>query len=734
MTKSEAKNRLEKLKSEIDYHRYNYHVLDRETISAAALDSLKNELFRLENEWPDLITPDSPTQRVSGQPLAKFKKTTHSAPMISLFDAFNEEDMRSWEERNRNYLKSNHSNDSAVLSRRDLYYCELKLDGLAINLKYSHGLLVEGATRGDGKVGEEVTNNVKTISSIPLKLRVPSTEELKKIGLSSAVCQQILLLVSSGTIEIRGEAIMTKAVMAALNKKYIAAGRAPLANPRNGVAGSIRQLDSKITAERKLEFYAYDLLLTDSDSGRLLERGELIERRDQADKLANLLGFKALRQNTVAADLEAVFKFYREIEKYRSSLPFEIDGTVVKFNDLKMWPILGVVGKAPRYMMAYKFSAEQATTKILDIVWQVGRTGALTPTAVLEPVKVGGAIIGRSTLHNFDEINRLDLRLGDTVIIERSGDVIPKVISVLKNLRLGREKKVMPPSVCPMCGGRVVRVAGEVAYRCANSRCYAVNLRQIIHFVSKGAANLEGLGPKLIEQFLTSGLIKDAADLYSIRKSDLLSLDRYGETKADKIVAMINARRSLTLDRFIYGLGIRHVGEETAQLLADKFSDYLNLTKREKIFHLAITELIKYFQNIKLEDLENLPDVGPIVARSLSDFWHSNVSLKLLEKFENNGVDLSLNPLAEKNSGGALINIDKMALRGKIFVLTGTLNGLTRGEAKDKIKAKGGRVKESVTRDTAYVVVGTNPGSKKEQAEKLGVKIINEKEFLKIIN
>jgi len=709
MLKSEAKKRIEKLKGEIDVQRYNYHVLDREEISAAALDSLKNELFKLENEFPDLITPDSPTQRVAGKALAKFKKATHSRPMISLFDAFSEEDMRAWQERNENYLKR---------SLRAEYYGELKLDGLAINLKYENGLLVQGATRGDGKVGEEVTANVKTINSIPLKLRVPERAELLKLGLSERSAGEINKLITAGIIEVRGEAIMTKAVLAALNKKYSRLGQAPLANTRNGTAGSIRQLDPRVTAERKLEFYAYDLLLAD------FNRGELVETRAQADALTNLFGFKTLKQNRVCRNLEEVFSFYRRVEEKRATLPFEIDGTVVKFNDLNMWTTLGVVGKAPRYMMAYKFSAQQATTKVRDVLWQVGRTGALTPTAILEPVKVGGATIGRSTLHNFDEIERLDLRRGDTVIIERSGDVIPKVLQVLKNLRSGSERKIAPPAQCPMCGGKVIQIEGEVAYRCANKRCYAVNLRQIIHFVSKNAANLEGLGPKLIEQFLTAGLIKDAADLYALKKEDLIVLERFAEKKADNVIAMIEARRRLEPARFIYGLGIRHVGEETAELLAGEF---LLFIRAQSDSSGSLNDLIRYFQTLKTEDLEKLSDIGPIVAKSIGEFWTDKHNLELLHKFLANGISLSI------DRAQTLKNSQSRELSGQIFVLTGTLNSLTRAEAKDRIKILGGKVKEAVTRETVYVVAGIEPGSKYEKAKKLGIKILDEKEFLNLI-
>lgn len=709
MNKSEVKNRIEQLKKEIDLHRYNYHVLDRETISAAALDSLKNELFKLENEFPELITPDSPTQRVAGQPLDKFRKAIHSQPMISLFDAFSEADMRAWEERNVNYLKRPWASE---------YYCELKLDGLAINLRYEQGMLVQGATRGDGKIGEDVTQNIKTINSIPLKLQSLNQDRLLKLGLGSADVKRLSDLVSRGVVEIRGELVMSKLVFQELNQKYARAGKPELANTRNGVAGSIRQLNPKVTAERKLDFYAYDILLS-AESGRLYERGEIISRRDQADEIANLLGFKTLSQNKVCRDLSEVFSFYAAVEKNRAKLPFEIDGTVVKVNDLKMWPVLGIVGKAPRYMMAYKFSAEQATTKVLDIIWQVGRTGALTPTAILEPVKVGGALISRSTLHNFDEIERLDLRIGDTVIIERSGDVIPKVLQTLPNLRQGKEKIVYPPKNCPMCDGKVIKTGDEVAYRCANKRCYAINLRQIIHFVSKGAADIEGLGPKLIEQFLTAGLIKDAADLYKLKKEDLLSLDRFAEKKADNVIKMIAGRRTIDLPRFIYGLGIRHVGEETAGTIY-KMIDNL----KDRTAPYSISELTKKMQGWSREALENLDDIGPIVAQSIYDFWHDEHSLALLDKFEASGLRLS-RPASNLSF--------KQTLSGRSFVLTGSLASLTRGEAKDKIKTLGGTVKENVTHDTDYVVVGQDPGSKYDRARQLGISILTEEEFLKLL-
>lgn len=716
MNKKEVQERISKLKIEINKHRYNYHVLDKTTLSEAALDSLKNELFHLENKYPDLITADSPTQRVAGKSLDKFKKARHKYPMISLFDAFSEDDMLAWQERNENYLKKSWNSN---------YYCELKLDGLAVSLRYQAGQLQLAATRGDGQVGEDVTSNIRTIESIPLALRVPAVSELQELNLSAKEIDLILRLITKDNLEIRGEAIMNKHVFAALNKKYVLAGRPALANTRNGVAGSIRQLDSRITAERKLDFYAYDILFDD------MSRGELINQKDKLDKLARLLGFKVLTETAVCKNLTEVFVFYKQIEKKRDKLPFEIDGLVVKANDLTSWPVLGIVGKAPRYMMAYKFSAEQATTKILDIVWQVGRTGALTPTAILAPVVVGGAKISRSTLHNFDEIKRLDLRLGDTVIIERSGDVIPKVISVFKNLRTGKEKKIEPPSICPICDSKIAKIQNEVAYRCTNKNCYAVSWRKITHFVSKGAVDLAGLGPKLIEQFMSSGLIKDAADLYQIKKEDLLSLERFAEKKADNVIELISSKKKIELSRFIYSLGIRHVGEETAADLAKMVTvnlvNDLGKASENLTINLTINKLIKIFQTKTAEELLSLSDIGPIMAKSIIDFWQNEHNLIFLKKLENNGVIL------EVSNSGLDEKIVNNKIKGYSFVLTGTLSSLTRQAAKDKIKLLGGAVKSSLSREVNYLIVGQNSGSKLEQAKILGIQILTENQFLSLL-
>lgn len=709
MNKQEALKRIDKLKKEINFHRYNYHVLDKETMPESVLDALKNELFKLENQYPELITPDSPSQRVSGEVSPKFEKSYHSLPMISLFDAFNEQDMSSWQERNVNFLKRKIT---------DNYYCELKLDGLALSLRYFKGSLFLGATRGDGKVGENVTSNARAIESIPLRLRRPEVFELQALNLSALEIKEFFKIFDEGIIEVRGETVMSKKVFSDLNDLNKREDKALLANTRNAVAGSIRQLDSKISAKRKLDFYPYDIILFSASSSNVLERGDIIKTREVADKISALLGFKKIKFNTIVSDLNSVFSFYREVEKKRKSLSFEIDGVVVKFNDLMMWNELGIVGKAPRYMMAYKFSAEQVSTRVLDVTWQVGRTGTLTPIAILEPVKVGGAVVSRSTLHNFDEIERLGLMVGDTIILERSGDVIPKVISVLNKLRTGLEKKVKIPVLCPICEGKVEKLAGEVAYRCLNKKCYAVNLRKISHFASKSALDLEGMGPKVIEQLLSSGLIKDTADLYSLKKEDLLILERFGEKKADNIIKTIALKKEIPLAKFIYSLGIRHVGEETAELLAKEIS-VNSLNKK-----ISVTKVINFFQTKDEKYFFQLEDIGPVVSQSIISFWQDEHNLKILNKFVSIGVRL----IVESVEAGVI----NKALEGKTFVVTGSLSGLTRQEVKDKIKKAGGKILSDVSVKTDYLLLGSEPGSKYEKAKKLGVKIISEEEFLKL--
>jgi len=701
MTKDQIKNRIEKLRQEIDHHRYLYHVLDQIEISDAALDSLKNELFKLEQEYPEFITPDSPTQRVGGKALDKFDKVTHETPMLSLFDAFSEQDMRDWEDRMRKIKNIAYN-----------YFCELKLDGLAMSLRYEKGFFVQGATRGDGKVGEDVTLNLRTIESIPLQLRIPKESELKKIGILSSPLTKgevrpgrstgILELIKNGRLVIRGEAVMSTKVFQELNKKYEKEGRALLANPRNGAAGSIRQLDPRLSAERKLDFYVYSI---ETDLGFVTQ--------EQRIEFAKLLGFKALKMNKACRDLEEVFQFHTYWEKKRAKLPMEIDGVVVKVNDLALWEVLGVVGKGPRFAMAYKFAAEQVTTRVLDVTWQVGRTGVLTPVAHLEPVRVGGVTVTHSTLHNMDEIKRLDLKIGDTIILERAGDVIPKVVQALAKLRDGHEKEIQVPSHCPVCESEIARVSGEVAYRCLNKKCYATNLRNLIHWASKGAVDIEGLGQKVVEQLLKEGLVANVADFYALRREDLLSLERFAAKSADNLIQAIQSKKKINLAKFIYALGIRHVGEETAIMLSQELP-----VKSERISDLALA-----FQDMKLGDFEDLADVGPVVAKSIFDWFHDTHNLRILAELEERGVSLEKPKKQEINQ----------KIAGKSFVLTGSLAGLTRDEAKAKIRELGGDISSSVSKKTDFVIAGEEAGSKLDKAQALGVKILSEDEFVKLI-
>jgi len=699
MDKKEIKNRIEKLKKEIDKHRYFYYVLDKPEISDSAHDSLKNELEKLEKENPEFITPDSPTQRVGAKPLEKFKKVEHSSRMLSMFDAFSEEEMLEWEERLLKIL----GDEKEKLD----YFCELKMDGLAASLIYKNGKYFQGATRGDGRVGEDVTQNLKTIKSIPLQLRMPSEKELDKIGIEKEKQEKLLSFIEKGKIEIRGEAIMKNKVFEELNKKYINEGKKPFVNPRNAAAGTIRQLNPQVVAERKLDFYVYGIIVGNKE--------KILKTREEEHELVSLLGFKTPKENKVKKNMKGVFDFYKYWNEHKDKdLPFACDGVAVKVNRLDLWPRLGVVGKAPRYYMAYKFQAEQVTTKVLDVIWQIGRTGTLTPIASVDPVFVGGATISHSTLHNMDEIERLGLRIGDTVILERAGDVIPKIVEVLVNLRDGKERKINKPERCPICDSLVEKAPGEVAYRCTNKKCYAVTIRSLMHFVSKGALDIEGLGPKIIEQLVEEGLVKDISDFYNLKKEDLLSLERFAEKSVDNLLQSIEEKKRIELSRFLIALGIRHVGEETAIFLSRKLE-----LKNENL-----KDLVQAFQKIKLEDLENMEDIGPIVAQSIYDWFQDAHNVELLEKLEKRGVSIVRNTQnKQKNS----------QINGKSFVLTGSLIQLTRDEAKAKIRELGGAISSSVSKKTDYVIAGEKAGSKLDKAKELKLKILSEADFLSLL-
>jgi DNA ligase (NAD+) len=702
MTKTEAQARIEKLRSEINHHRYLYYALDAPELTDAMFDSLNNELKKLEAEYPDLVTPDSPTQRVGAAPLDKFEKVTHSQPMLSLFDAFNEQDMAEWQGRL----------DKLAPGSDWQYYAELKMDGLAMSLLYERGKFARGATRGDGKVGEDVTQNLRTIESIPLALRQPTEAELEQIGFDRSERAKIAALLADGKLEIRGEAIMSNKVFERLNEQNRQAGRPLMANPRNAAAGTIRQLDPRVVAERRLDFYVYAMVADVA-----------FKNHEQEHRLANLLGFKVLKENKLCRNLAEVYRFRNYWAAHRGKMPFECDGVVVMVNDLSLWPKLGVVGKGPRYAMAYKFDALEATTKLLAVDWQVGRTGILTPRAVLEPTAIGGVTVRHATLHNMDEITRLDVRIGDTVILQRAGDVIPKIIRTLPNLRTGQEQVIHPPKTCPICESAVEQVAGEVAYKCVNKSCYAVNLRRLSHWSSKGALDIERLGPKIVEQLVRAGLVKDVADFYELTKGELLGLERFAEKSADNLLASIEGKKEVDLARFLVGLGIKNVGEETALLLAKRVASHEPLAASESATDLG--RLVKIMHGYDLAELQELPDIGPIVGQSIHDWFRDKHNLELLGKLEKNGVRIRLGLPAGDSR--------KATLTGKTFVLTGTLSSLTRDEAKAKIRELGGDVSGSVSKNTDFVVAGEEAGSKLDKANQLGVKVLDEEEFLKMI-
>jgi len=696
MTKQEIKKRIEKLRAEIDYHRYQYHVMDRLDISDAAFDSLKNELEELELKWPEFVTPDSPTQRVGGKPLDKFIKVQHGQPMLSLNDAFGEEEIKAWQERIQKITPD---------AKFD-YFCELKLDGLAVSLIYEKGLLVQAATRGDGKIGEDVTQNIKTIQVIPLVLRRPKEVELKSAGFDAQQIKKIIKAVQDGRIEIRGEAIMTNKVFLELNKKYEKEGRPLLANSRNGAAGSIRQLDSKITAERRLSFYGY-ALITDLGQERHAEEHLIIK----AFGLPSFIGREKQNYACHCSDLEEVIAFHEFWVKNKARLPFGCDGVVVVVNDIALHKKLGVVGKAPRWMQAYKFSGEEATTKVEDIVLQIGRTGILTPVAILQPVNVGGVVVSRATLHNEDEIKRLGLKIGDTVIIQRAGDVIPDILQVLPKLRTGQEKDFRMPSSCPMCRGTVQRReiglaknSKSVGYFCANKNCFAVNRRRLHHFAAKSAVNIDGLGPKIIDQLLREGLIRNAADIYELKEGDLELLERFAQKSAKNLIDSIERSKRVPLYRFINALGILHVGEETAIDLANHFGSIGNLK--------AVSE----------EELGKIANIGEVVARSIIEWFSDTNNRETLERLLKQ-VKIE-NPRASKK---------EQVFKNMTIVLTGELSSLSRDQAKQLVRERGGEVASTVSAKTSLVVIGANPGSKYEKAKQLGIKIIGEEAFKELI-
>lgn len=671
MTKSEAEKRIRALRESIDRHRFEYHVLDQASISDSALDSLKHELYKLEQEFPDLVTPDSPTQRVGGKPLAKFAKVTHARPMLSMEDVFTPEEFQEWANR-INKLSATQSLNHSITQPRS-FYCMPKIDGLAVSIVYQDGLLFSAATRGDGRIGEDVTLNARTIESIPLSLR-------EREG-------------RSGRVEVRGEIYIPTADFKKLNEEQEKNGEPLFVNPRNAAAGAVRQLDPGITATRRLAFFAWDLDV----------EGGLATHAEKMDRLTEF-GFKTTPHSVVAASAEAIEKQWYALQKKRDALGFWVDGMVVRVNDAALYERLGVVGKTPRGLVAWKFPAEEVTTVVKDVQWFVGRTGALTPVAVVEPTFVGGTTVQHASLHNLDEIRRLDVRVGDTVILYKAGDIIPKVKESLKELRPKGAKEVQSPQVCPVCGSDVVRREGEVAVYCTNRRCAAQNQEAVLH--AARAFEIDGIGPATIEALMEAKIIQLPPDLFTLAPDDLLGLEGFAEISANKLVAEIQAKKTISLPRFLTGLGIRNVGEETALDLARHFGS------------------LDRVMDATLEALVEIPNVGAVVAQSIHEFFQETHNRELMAAYREHGVRV----LDEKPR-----DTSNLPLAGKTFVITGTLESRSRDDAKDAIRALGGDVAESVGRKTSYVVVGAEPGSKSEKAKKLGVTMLSESEFLAML-
>jgi DNA ligase (NAD+) len=661
-----SEKRIEALRDKIRHHEYRYYVLDDPEISDAEFDQLMIELKKLEEEHPELVTPDSPTQRVGGKPREGFVKAPHSSPMLSLDNTYSEDELRNWERRVHE------------LSGRDEidYVCELKLDGMSLALHYENGRLVRGITRGDGSIGEDVTLNVRTVRSIPLSIPL---EKLKKAGIP-------------GNFEVRGEMLMPIAAFRKMNEEREKKGLSVFANPRNATAGTVRQLEPSITAERRLDYFTYMLL----KDGRTYfdHHSKTLDALDAA-------GFKVNKTRKLAKSFDQIWAFIEQEEPKREKLPYEIDGIVIKVDRTALQAELGYTGKAPRWAIAYKYAARGGITKIEDILVQVGRTGKLTPVAALKPVPIGGTTVSRATLHNMDEIERLGVKIGDWVEVERGGDVIPKVTRVVEDKDHPRGHKLFHmPERCPVCGGHVVRTEGEADHRCVNANCPAKLRETILHFASRGVMNIDGLGDALVTQLTDRKLVKNVADIYKLTKENLLSLERMGDKSAQNVLDEINSSKKLPLERVIYGLGIRMVGERTAQFLAEHFGSMDALMKAGE------------------EELQEVNEVGPRIAQSIVEFFQEPKNRALVEQLREAGLTLT----GKKKERGT-------ALAGKTFVLTGTLPHLTREEAKKMIEDVGGRVSGSVSKKTDFVVAGDEAGSKLDKAKELGVKVIGEKEM-----
>ena len=674
MNEAEAAKRINKLIEQIDDLRYRYHVLNDPTVTDSVYDSLQQELKQLEAQYPQLKRLDSPLQRIGGKPLDKFVKVTHDVRQWSFNDVFSAEEIIDWENRIKKLLSSDKSSEVKID-----YVCELKIDGLHIVFNYEKGLLKLAATRGDGLIGENVTQNIKTIQSLPLKLKKPVD------------------------IIVEGEVWLSEKQLDEINKKRKKEGLLEFANPRNAAAGTIRQLDSKVVADRKLDCFIYDW------SGG---KEKLPETQYQELQSLKEFGFKVNSHYKLCHNLKEVIEYWQSWQQRRSKEQYWIDGVVVKVNSRELQNRLGYVGKAPRWAIAFKFPAEEVTTVVENISVQVGRLGTLTPVAELRPVKLAGTLVKRATLHNQDQIKRLGVKIGDTVVIRKAGEIIPEVLSVLVKMRSGKEKEFKIPKYCPVCNSPVNKKTvlekeneESVALFCTNKNCFAQKQRNLIHFVSKKAFNIDGLGEKIVAQLSEEGLLKSPADFFRLEKDDLLPLERFAEKSAVNLIEAINQAKNISLSRLIYSLGIAHVGEETAIDLAAHFGEF------------------DKFRNLKAADLETIEDIGPVVSRSLVDWLADDNNQTLLSDLIRVGVKVAPVKLNKKTG----------VLAGKKIVVTGTLESLSRDEAKEKIRDAGGDWVSAVSKNTDYVVVGENPGSKAAKARELGVKIITEKELLELL-
>ncbi len=667
----EIKDRIEELRRKIREHDYRYYVLNEPTISDYEYDMLMSELATIEKKHPELVTPDSPTQRVSGEPVKEFPTVRHDVPMLSLGNTYSEEELYDFEKRLHNFLPGEEFE----------YVTELKFDGIAVSLVYRDGFLKRGATRGDGQRGDDITNNLKTIRSIPLRL-------IERKDLPS-------------NVEVRGEVIMTRDGFEKLNARQEQMGEKIFANPRNATAGTLKQQDPRIVSSRPLEFFAYFLrLLDEADIDRLK-----IDTHFDSLHLLREMGFPVSRHIRLCRSMWEVIDFCNIWEEKRDTIPYDIDGVVIKVNSLIQQRELGCTAKSPRWAIAFKFKARQATTVLKEIHLQVGRTGTVTPVAVLEPVFLAGSTISRATLHNEDEIRRKDIRVGDTVLIEKGGDVIPKIVKVIKEKRPKGSTPFKMPDRCPICNTQLVRIEGESAIRCENIACPAQIHRRIEHFASRDAMDIEGLGEALVHQLIEHNMVSDYGDLYFLKKEELASLEKMGDKSASNLLESLEESKSRPLDRIIFGLGIRYVGARAASLLADRF------------------ESIDRLREASVNEIENIEGIGPTIADSVVKFFRQDSNIKVIEKLRKAGVRME-----EKRR-----KAEPGIFSGKTFVLTGALSKFTREGATRLIESEGGRVSSSVSRNTDYVVVGSNPGSKYRKALDLGVRVLDEDTFLSMI-